>query len=76
MRQLYGDPPDRPDPDRPEAVLGVPAVTATLVGALQAMEVLKLLLKRGRPFRNTMAYIDLENGLFEAFRLGEVSDPQ
>jgi molybdopterin-synthase adenylyltransferase len=70
VEQLYGETSSGTDPDRPEAVLGVPAVTAALVGTFQAMEVLKILLKRGSLFRNAMAYADLENGRFELFRFG------
>lgn len=73
VRALYGDAPGPEDPDRPEAVLGVPAVTAALVGTLQAMEVLKILLGRGTLFRNVMAYADLEAGRLESFRLGEAA---
>jgi len=74
VKQLYGEGSDRADPDRPEAVLGVPAVTAALIGTLQAMEVLKILLGRGGLFRNTMAYVDLENGRLESFRFGEAPE--
>ncbi|HET6489116.1 MAG TPA: ThiF family adenylyltransferase [Syntrophales bacterium] len=70
VEQLYGETSGGTDPDRPEAVLGVPAVTAALVGTFQAMEVLKILLKRGSLFRNAMAYADLESGRFELFRFG------
>jgi molybdopterin/thiamine biosynthesis adenylyltransferase len=71
VKQLYGEAASGADPDRPEAVLGVPAVTAALIGTFQAMEVLKILLGRGSLFRNTMAYVDLENGRLEEFRFGE-----
>ncbi len=71
MKPLYGEPGNREDPERPEAVLGVPAVTAALVGTLQAMEVLKVLLGRGRLLRNVMAYVDLENGRLDTFRFGD-----
>jgi molybdopterin/thiamine biosynthesis adenylyltransferase len=74
VKLLYGETADRPDPDRPEAILGVPAVTAALIGTFQAMEVLKVLLKRGSLFRNAMAYMDLENGRLETFRFGEPPD--
>ena len=40
VKQLYGETASGADPDRPEAVLGVPAVTAALIGTFQAMEVL------------------------------------
>lgn len=70
MRTLYGIEETRPpDTDRPEALLGVPAVTASLIGTFQAMEVIKILLHRGKIWRNIMAYIDLENGSFDEFRL-------
>jgi molybdopterin-synthase adenylyltransferase len=71
VKQLYGETSSGADPDRPEAVMGVPAVTAALIGTFQAMEVLKILLKRGSLFRNAMAYVDLENGRLETFRFGE-----
>jgi molybdopterin-synthase adenylyltransferase len=74
VKQLYGEAASGADPDRPEALLGVPAVTAALIGTLQAMEVLKILLKRGSVFRNVMAYCDLENGRIELFRFGEAAE--
>lgn len=70
MRTLYGIEETRPpNTDRPETLLGVPAVTASLIGTFQAMEVIKILLHRGKIWRNIMAYIDLENGSFDEFRL-------
>jgi molybdopterin/thiamine biosynthesis adenylyltransferase len=45
---------------RAEAVLGVPAVAPSLMATLQVMEVLKILLNRGRLLRNRMLRIDLE----------------
>ena len=74
VKQLYGETASGADPDRPEAVLGVPAVTAALIGTLQAMEVLKILLRRGNLFRNTMAYVDLEKGRLDTFRFGEAPE--
>jgi len=74
VKQLYGEAAGGADPDRPEAVLGVPAVTAALIGTLQAMEVLKILLKRGDLFRNVMAHVDLENGRLEIFRFGDSAE--
>lgn len=54
-----------------EAVLGVPAATPALIAALQAMEVVKIILHRGEPFRNRMIHADLEAGLFSEFRFPE-----
>ena len=69
LKQLYGTAEPQDKKESPEAILGTPAVTAAWMGTLQAMEVLKVLLKRGRLFRGTMAYFDLENGRFEEFFL-------
>ena len=74
VKQLYGETASGADPDRPEAVLGVPAVTAAIIGTFQAMEVLKILLRRGSLFRNTMAYVDLEQGRLEPFRFDEAPE--
>ena len=38
VKQLYGETADRADPDRPEAVLGVPAVTAALIGTIRRIQ--------------------------------------
>jgi molybdopterin/thiamine biosynthesis adenylyltransferase len=68
LKRLYGTaPPLKNDPTRPEALLGVPAITPSLVAGLQAMEVLKILLKRGELLRNRMLHIDLETSRFEVF---------
>lgn len=53
--------------NRPEFLLGVPSITPSLVATLEAMEVLKILLNRGTPFRNKMVYIDLERGEWSQF---------
>jgi molybdopterin/thiamine biosynthesis adenylyltransferase len=52
-----------------EKILGVPSITPCIIGGLEAMEVIKILLKRGKPLRNKMAYIDLENFRFDLFKL-------
>jgi molybdopterin/thiamine biosynthesis adenylyltransferase len=57
----------RVDPGSPEAILGVPTMTPALIGSLEAMEVLKIILKRGAILRNTMVYVDLENGELNRF---------
>ncbi|EFK05536.1 ThiF family protein [delta proteobacterium NaphS2] len=65
---LYGTGAVEADRERsPEALLGVPAVTPTFVATLEAMEVLKILLKRGRPFRNAMVHVDMEAGEMNRF---------
>ena len=53
--------------NRPESVLGVPTLTPSLIASLEAMEVLKIVLKRGKIFRHTMAHVDLETGQMNEF---------
>ncbi|TET93501.1 MAG: HesA/MoeB/ThiF family protein, partial [Desulfobacteraceae bacterium] len=50
-----------------EAILGVPSLTPCIIATLQAMEVLKIILKRGKIFRNIMAHVDLERGQLNEF---------
>ena len=69
LQQLYGKkPPREKDPFSPEAILGVPALTPALIATFQAMEVVKILLKRGSIFRNKMMHVDLETGTLNVFR--------
>jgi molybdopterin/thiamine biosynthesis adenylyltransferase len=68
LKQIYGTGEEGPSgANRPEFLLGVPSITPSLVATLEAMEVLKILLNRGIPFRNKMAYIDLERGEWSQF---------
>jgi molybdopterin/thiamine biosynthesis adenylyltransferase len=65
---LYGGEQVRPNEMKsPEAVLGVPALTPSIIATLQAMEVLKIILNRGRIFRHNMVHVDLERGEFNEF---------
>ena len=68
LKLLYGTDIPKSDPQRPEAVLGVPAITPSIVASLQVMEALKILLNRGKILRNRMLYIDLESGRFDVFK--------
>ncbi len=52
---------------RPESILGVPTLTPALIATLEAMEVLKIILKREKIFRNTMVHVDLETGQINEF---------
>jgi molybdopterin/thiamine biosynthesis adenylyltransferase len=71
LRKIYGNGEDeqRDQAMRPEAVLGVPGITPSVVATLQAMEVVKILLNRGTVFRNTLFYLDIERGEFSRFTL-------
>ncbi|MGB7918437.1 MAG: HesA/MoeB/ThiF family protein [Desulfobacterales bacterium] len=68
LERIYGEAqtPEN-DPGRPEAVLGVPALTPSIVATIQAMEVIKILLDRGQLIRNRMLHIDLEGNRFDSF---------
>jgi molybdopterin-synthase adenylyltransferase len=68
LKQIYGSGDESASAaNRPEFLLGVPSITPSLVATLEAMEVLKILLNRGTPFRNKMVYIDLERGEWSQF---------
>ena len=54
---------------RPESILGVPTLTPSLIATIEAMEVIKIILKRGKIFRNTMVHVDLETGQMNTFLL-------
>ena len=64
---MAGEPENRKNGNNPELVFGVPAISPALIATLQAMEVLKILLNRGTPFRRMIAYMDLENGDMNRF---------
>jgi molybdopterin/thiamine biosynthesis adenylyltransferase len=65
---LYGsEKMERHSENSPEAVLGVPAVTPSMISTLQAMEVIKILLNRGTPFRKAMVHVDMEAGEMNRF---------
>ena len=61
LKNLYGSNQAKvDDTKRPEAILGVPVLTPSFIANLQAVEVLKILLKRGKILRNIMLHVDLE----------------
>ncbi len=63
LKLLYGGEEAKGDnAKRPEAILGVPALTPSIIASLQVMEVLKIILKRGKVFRHIMVHVDLERG--------------
>jgi molybdopterin/thiamine biosynthesis adenylyltransferase len=72
LKNLYGDEGANGDSSKsPEAVLGVPALMPSLMATLQVMEVLKIVFKRGRLFRNVMVHMDLETGRMNEFLFGK-----
>jgi len=44
-------------------------VTPALIASLEAQEVIKILLKRGKLFRNKLLYLDIENGTMGILKL-------
>jgi molybdopterin-synthase adenylyltransferase len=75
LRRIYGKgKKEKEDPKRPEAILGVPGITPAVIAAFQVMEVLKILLKRGSLLRNTMVYLDIEQGEINRFRFDQPCD--
>jgi molybdopterin/thiamine biosynthesis adenylyltransferase len=68
LKNLYGSESVKvDDAKRPEAILGVPVLTPSFIANLQAMEVVKIILERGKLFRNTMLHVDLEGGQVSVF---------
>ena len=68
LTRLYkGEEAKKSNAKAPEAILGVPALAPSIIGTLQAMKVLKIILKRGKIFRNSMAHVDLEKGQLNEF---------
>jgi molybdopterin/thiamine biosynthesis adenylyltransferase len=68
LKCLYGSEEGKKnDTKSAEAILGVPALTPSIIATLQAMEVLKIILKRGKIFRHSMVHVDLERGQLNEF---------
>ena len=68
LELIYGS--DRNLPEHgTEVTLGAPTVTPAIIASLEAQEVIKILLKRGKLFRNRLLYLDIEEGTMEIFKL-------
>ena len=68
LELIYGSNKDLPEHGS-EATLGAPTVTPALIASLEAQEVIKILLKRGKLFRNRLLYLDIEEGTIEILNL-------
>jgi len=68
LELIYGSNKDLPEHGS-EAELGAPTVTPALIASLEAQEVVKILLKRGKLFRNRLLYLDIEEGTMEILNL-------
>jgi len=64
LELIYGSNKDLPEHGS-EVELGAPTVTPALIASLEAQEVFKILLKRGKLFRNRLLYLDIEEGTIE-----------
>lgn len=68
LELIYGSNKDLPEHGS-EVELGAPTVTPALIASLEAQEVIKILLKRGKLFRNRLLYLDIEEGTMEILNL-------
>ena len=68
LELIYGADRDLPEHGS-EAELGAPTVIPALISSLEAQEVVKILLKRGKLFRNKLLYLDIEDGTMEILNL-------
>ena len=69
LKQIYGKKVVKGDNSKSaESVLGVPVIMPSLISTLQAMEVLKIILNRGRLFRNAMVFVDMETGQLNEYK--------
>jgi len=68
LELIYGLNKDLPEHGS-ETELGSPTVTPALIASLEAQEVVKILLKRGKLFRNRLLYLDIEEGTMEILKL-------
>ncbi|MBA7605129.1 hypothetical protein ES703_12258 [subsurface metagenome] len=68
LELIYGSDRDLPEHGS-EAELGAPTITPALIASLEAQEAVKILLKRGKLFRNKLLYLDIEEGTIEILNL-------
>lgn len=68
LKLIYGSEKNLPEHGS-EVELGAPTVTPALIASLEAQEVIKILLKRGKLFRNRLLYLDIEDGTIEILNL-------
>lgn len=68
LELIYGADRDLPEHGS-EIELGAPTVTPALIASLEAQEVIKILLKRGKLFRNKLLYLDIKERTVEILNL-------
>lgn len=68
LELIYGTDRDLPEHGS-EVELGAPTMIPAIIASLEAQEAVKILLKRGKLFRNRLLYIDIEEGTIEVLNL-------
>ncbi len=68
LELIYGSNKDLPEHGS-EVTLGAPSMIPAIIASLEAQEAVKILLKRGKLFRNRLLYIDIEEGTMEVLKL-------
>jgi len=68
LELIYGRNKDLPEHGS-ELELGAPTITPAMIASWEAQEVIKILLKRGKLFRNKLLYFDIEEGMIEILNL-------
>ena len=68
LELIYGTDRDLPEHGS-EVELGAPTMIPAIIASLEAQEAVKILLKRGKLFRNKLLYLDIENGTIEILNL-------
>ncbi len=68
LELIYGTDRDLPEHGS-EVELGAPTMIPAIIASLEAQEAVKILLKRGKLFRNRLLYIDIEEGTMEILKL-------
>lgn len=68
LELIYGSNKNLPEHGS-EVTLGAPTTTPAIIASLEAQEVIKILLKRGKLFRNRLLYLDIEEGTIEILNL-------
>jgi len=68
LELIYGTDRDLPEHGS-EVEWGAPSMIPAIIASLEAQEAVKILLKRGKLFRNRLLYIDIEEGTMEILKL-------
>lgn len=73
LTAIYGSP-QKYQQEAADVQVSVLSVTPSLIASLQVTEVLKVLLQRGKPLRNELLLINLENSDFNILKISELAN--